>query len=146
MVAKYVYRKSDNRFMGGGFFDAQPPMVLGPPDPQGNPTQVPDFTNYGIAESGDADQPDLRLHRFDPATGGKRLATAQELTVADDADVLEKASVTSRQRDIAATIAFAIRNKDVAAWNAMTNTQKKTAVLAGCDAWRDLRTLVDKLV
>lgn len=40
-IAKFVYRKSDNVFIGG-FFDAQPPMVAGPNDPDGNPTQVPD--------------------------------------------------------------------------------------------------------
>jgi len=76
--AKYVYRKSDNRFVIGGFFDAQPPLVAGPNDPQGNPTQVPDFVNYGVVEFGDADLPDLTNDRHD-ATTGKRRATAQEL-------------------------------------------------------------------
>ena len=76
--AKFIYRKSDNRFIGGGFFDAQPPMVAGPNDPDGNPTQVPDYANYGVAEFGDADMPDMTKDRHD-ATTGKRRATAQEL-------------------------------------------------------------------
>ena len=76
--AKYIYRTSDNVFLGGGFFDAQPPMVAGPNDTDGNPTQVPDYANYGVAEFGDADMPDITKDRHD-ATTGKRRATAQEL-------------------------------------------------------------------
>ena len=76
--AKYIYRTSDNRFLGGGFYDAQPPLVAGPNDPDGNPTQVPDYVNYGVAEFGDADMPDMTKDRHD-ATTGKRRATAQEL-------------------------------------------------------------------
>ena len=76
--AKFIYRKSGNRFIGRGFYDAQPPLVAGPNDPDGNPTQVPDYVNYGVAEFGDADQPDLTTDRHD-ATTGKRRATAQEL-------------------------------------------------------------------
>ena len=76
--AKFIYRESDNRFLSGGFYDAQPPLVAGPNDADGNPTQVPDFVNYGVAEFGDADIPDLVNDRHD-ATTGKRRATAQEL-------------------------------------------------------------------
>ena len=126
-LAKYVYRIADGVFIGGG----------------GDNREPPDYVQYGVREFGDADHPDLRLHRYDPQNG-KRLATAPELAAAHDADVLEKATATSRQKDIAATIAFAIRNKDVAAWNAMTANQKKNAVLTGCDAWRDLRAQVEK--
>lgn len=127
VTIKYVYRELDGRFIGGGPYDVPPPP------------------NHGMAAFGDADVPDLKLHRFDTATGGKRLATAQEIAAADDEDVREQAGHTSRQKDIAATIAFAIRSKDTAAWNAMSPIQKKNAVLAGCDAWRDLRALVEKL-
>ena len=76
--AKFIYRTSDNVFLGGGFFDAQPPMVAGPNDTDGNPTQVPDYVNYGVAEFGDADMPDMTKDRHN-ATTGKRRATAQEL-------------------------------------------------------------------
>ena len=78
-TAKYIYRTSDNRFLGGGFYDAQPPLVAGPNDPDGNPTQVPDDANYGVAEFGDADLPDLKKHLFDPTTSGKRLMTDAEV-------------------------------------------------------------------
>lgn len=128
--AVYVYQRSDNRFIGGGFA-GDPPAL--------------DLVNFGVHEFADADRPDLRLHRYDPQTG-KRLATAQELVAADDADALVSAAATSRQKYIAATIAFVIRHRDVAAWNALTANQKKAAVLAGCDAWRDLRALVEKLL
>ena len=77
--AKFIYRTSDNVFLGGGFYDAQPPLVAGPNDPDGNPTQVPDYANYGVAEFGDADLPDLKKHLFDPTTGGKRLMTDAEV-------------------------------------------------------------------
>lgn len=76
--AKFIYRKSDNVFFGGGFYDAQPPTVAGPNDHDGNPTEVPDYVNYGVAEFGDADMPDMTKDRHD-ATTGKRRATAQEL-------------------------------------------------------------------
>ena len=77
-IAKYVYRKSDGRFISGGFYDAQPPLVAGPNDPiTGMPTQVPDYTNYGVAEFGDADVPS-QTEMFDPATGGKRPMTEAE--------------------------------------------------------------------
>ena len=65
MVAKFLYRKSDNRFIGGGFFDVQPPDA-----------------DHAVVEFADADLPDLRLHRYD-AQNGKRLATAQELAAHD---------------------------------------------------------------
>ena len=80
--AKFLYRTSDNRFLGGGFYDAQPPLVAGPNDPvTGLPTQVPDYANYGVAEFGDADMPDLTKDLYDPATGGKRPMTESEIAV-----------------------------------------------------------------
>jgi len=81
VTAKFLYRTSDNRFLGGGFYDAQPPMVAGPNDADGNPTQVPDYVNYGVAEFGDADLPDIDRDLFDPATGGKRPMTEAEIAV-----------------------------------------------------------------
>lgn len=77
LKAKYVYRKSDNVFIGGGFYDAQPPLVAGPLDADSKPTQVPDYVNYGVAEFGDADLP-TDTEMFDPATGGKRPMTEAE--------------------------------------------------------------------
>lgn len=80
MVAKFVYRKSDNRFIGGGFYDAQPPMVDGS-DSNGDPVKVPDYVNYGVAEFADADLPDLTTDVFDPVQG-KRPMTAEEQAAA----------------------------------------------------------------
>lgn len=67
--ARFIYRKSDNRFMGGGYYDAQPPLV-------GDPAS-PDYVNYGVAEFADADLPGP-TDVFDPATGGKRPMTEAE--------------------------------------------------------------------
>lgn len=72
MVASYVYRKSDGRFIGGGFYDARPPLVGDPP--------TPDFVNYGVAEFADADVPGP-TDMFDPGTGGKRPMTEEELSL-----------------------------------------------------------------
>ncbi len=68
-IAKWLYRKSDGRFIEGGFYDAQPPLVGDPP--------APDYINYGVAEFADADLPG-QTDLFDPATGGKRPMTAAE--------------------------------------------------------------------
>ena len=137
-LSRWLYRKSDSLFLqGGGNLGLQPPLMGDPP--------LPDYTAYGVAEFADADQPSLHLHRYDAALG-KRLATAQELADADDADTATRAQLTSRQRDILATVALIVRRSDPAAWTAMSAAQKKTAVLAAADQWRDLRVLVDKLV
>lgn len=72
MVARYVYRKSDGRFIGGGFYDVQPPMVGDPPSP--------DWVNYGIAEFADADLPS-QTDVYD-GNGGKRPMTEAELALA----------------------------------------------------------------
>jgi len=146
MKIRYVVHVPSGRFGEYGSHDVRPPMVAGPNDPvTGQPTQVPD-PNYVVAEFDDADLPNPKLHRYDPVTGGKRLATAQELADAKDANALERAQHTSREKDIATWMAYLIRRQNVAAWNAMSNADKKTAVLAQCDAWRDLRALVEKIL
>lgn len=134
-LARWLYRKVDGVFLKGGWEDIQPPLVGNPP--------MPDFTNYGVVEFGDADQPDLVLHRFDVALG-KRFATVQELATSVDSDMLDRAQATSRQRDILAMVAFAIRQSNPTAWNAMTLAQKKTATFVGADIWRDIRIFVEK--
>lgn len=145
MLAKFLYRKSDGRFIGGGFVDVQPPMVAGPNDAQGNPTHVPDWANYGVALFGDADLPDLQRHRYDASTG-KRLATAPELAAAATADNTATYTGISRQIDTLAMIAWSIRRQNVASWNALTTAQKKAAVLAEADNWRDLRAAIEQVV
>jgi hypothetical protein len=88
---------------------------------------------------------DCRTQRYD--NGALRAATAQEIADYDAAQVVaytEAAQVTSRQRDILATIAWGIRGRNVAAWNALTLAQKKSTVLAEADTWRDLRVWIDQ--
>lgn len=69
--AQYVYRKSDGRFIGGGFYDAQPPMAGDPP--------TPDFVNYGVVEFADADLPGP-TDVYDEVNG-KRPMTPEELAL-----------------------------------------------------------------
>lgn len=126
-IAQFLYRKADNVFLWGGFYDVQ----------------NPDPALYGIVEFGDADMPDRMRHRFDAITG-KRLATAEELAVAADADLDTLAQRTSRQKDILAMVAFIVRQSNVTAWNAMTLAQKRAAVLSGADVWRDIRVFIEK--
>lgn len=71
MKARYVYRKSDGRFVAGGFYDLQPPLVGDPPEP--------DYVNYGVVEFADADLP-TQTDVFDAAFG-KRPMTPEELAL-----------------------------------------------------------------
>ena len=56
------------------------------------------------------------------------------------------ALMLSRQKDILATIMWAIILRDQAAWNALTPAQKKARVLAEADNWRDVRVVVEEIV
>lgn len=132
-MVKRVYRILDHVFLNV----EEPPVIGFPPRA--------DLINYGVAEFADADVPDLKRHRFDPATGGKRLATPQELAATEDAETTQKAELTSRQKDTLTTLAYIVRRTNVAAWNALSPADKKTAVMQQADIWRDLRVLVEKL-
>jgi len=61
-----------------------------------------------------------------------------------DADTTALSSVTSRHKDVLATVAWAIQFKDPAAWAAKTPAQKRTQVLAEADNWRDIRVFIEK--
>lgn len=61
-----------------------------------------------------------------------------------DTDITRLSQATSRQKDILASIAWAIRLKDPAAWAALTNVQRRNAVLAEADNWRDIRVFIEK--
>jgi hypothetical protein len=123
-IAKWIYRKSDGRFMRGGFVD---PGVI-------------DTNVYGVADFNDANQPSA-LDVFDANTG-KRPMTPAEVAAFDLEDRTRAAQTESRRLDIVATVAVIVRSRDVAAWNALSNAQKKAAVAASCDVWRDLRAQV----
>lgn len=73
-----------------------------------------------------------------------RAATAQEIADAKDAALQTEATVSSREKDVLATVAFVVRASNVSAWNAMTVAQKKTATLAQADNWRDIRVWIEK--
>lgn len=70
--------------------------------------------------------------------------TAPEMAATLTAQQTDRATATSRQKDILATIAWAVRAKNVAAWNAQTLAQKKSTVLAEADNWRDIRVFIEQ--
>lgn len=73
-----------------------------------------------------------------------RAMTGQE-AAADAAAVLaERSAIGSRHRDVLATVALIVKTTNAAAWGSMTTAQKKAAVLAQADNWRDLRAWVEK--
>lgn len=85
------------------------------------------------------------------ATAPQKTACAAAIAAFDpdsasnvDSDLTNTAQATSRQKDVLASIAWAIRFKDPAAWNALTGAQKKAAVLAEADNWRDIRIFIEK--
>lgn len=132
-MVKWVFRTADGVFVCGGRFEPQPPLLGGAPDPA-----------FGLASFADDRDIDPSHHRFDVATGEVRDATSQELNAAADAQIIDSAQTSSRQKDILATVAFAIRQANPAAWNALTLAQKKAAAITGADTWRDLRVFIDK--
>ena len=67
-----------------------------------------------------------------------------ETQAAIAAQLATRAQVTSRQKDVLATIAWGLRARNVSAWNAMTLPQKKAAVLAEADIWRDVRVFIEQ--
>jgi hypothetical protein len=71
VMTKWVYRKSDGRFIVGGFYDAEPPMVGDPPSP--------DYVNYGVVEFEDSGQP--RPTDVFEEELGKRPMTPEELAL-----------------------------------------------------------------
>lgn len=135
MVAKFLYRKADGRFLGGGFFDVQPPLV----------NDAPDWDNYGVAEFGDADQPDPSRHVYD-AEHGKREMTVQEREALKAEQETADITAESRKVDVLTTIAWTIRFRNPTNWNAMSGAEKRAAVLAEAGHWRDIRAVIAKLV
>ena len=90
--------------------------------------------------------PDPKHHRYDgTAISRLRRATPSEMTVVDDADQIVAATAASRHKDTLATIAWVIRARDVPAWTALTLAQKRAAVLAAADDWRDLRIVIERM-
>lgn len=61
-----------------------------------------------------------------------------------DGDVTAAAQATSRQKDVLAMIAWSLRRADIPAWTLLTLNQKRAAVLAAADDWRDIRIFIEK--
>lgn len=108
-------------------------------------------TVIGVSIGRVADKATWRVDHLPTATQADRDAAAAavaafdpvDTTVVADAQTTE-AQMTSRHKDILATVAWAIQFKDPAAWTAKTTPQKKTQVLAEADNWRDIRVFVEK--
>lgn len=69
--------------------------------------------------------------------------SASETQAAITAAVVARAQTTSRQKDMLATIAWGLRARNVATWNSLTRAQKRAAVLAEADTWRDVRVFIE---
>lgn len=73
--------------------------------------------------------------------------TSQQIADGLTAGQTAAALLTSRQKDILTMVAFVVRRTNnpsgigasITSWNAMTLAQKKTAVFAAADEWRDMR-------
>lgn len=105
----------------------------------------------GVSVGSDADRSTWRVAFLPAATDAHRAEAAQIVGTFDPADPaviaarqLADAQATSRQKDVLATIAWVIRSRNVSAWNALTGAQKKAAVLAEADIWRDLRVFIEQ--
>lgn len=59
------------------------------------------------------------------------------------AELTALALADSRRKDILATVAIIVKERDVAAWNAMTITQKVEAVRNEADIWKAFREFID---
>lgn len=68
-LQRWVYRKSDGRFLYGGFYEPQPPLVGDPP--------APDYVNYGVVEFSEGQRP-TQTDVYD-GNGGKRPMTPAEI-------------------------------------------------------------------
>lgn len=103
----------------------------------------PDANHSVIIVPGDT-MPDPRTQKW----GGSSVVAKTVVETADyDAVRLSEHSLaTSRQKDILTTCALVVRARGIPAWNAMTNPQKVTAVLAEADVWRGLREFIDDRV
>lgn len=132
-MLNFVYRVSDGKFLFGGPYDVvAPKLANGQPDPA-----------YGVVALPDDQSPDPITERVDLAAASKRRpATAQEQTAALDDAIADTATGQSRRADVLTMLAWTVRRQNVPAWNAMTNQQKKAAVLAEADNWRDLRVFI----
>ena len=82
-----------------------------------------------------------RTHKWN---GSAVVAKTQAEIDAYDATALStKSLATSRQKDILAMCALVVRARGIAAWNAMTTSQKVTATLAEADVWKGIREFID---
>jgi hypothetical protein len=105
----------------------------------------------GVSARDDADRGTWRIDYLPSATPQQRSAgDALRLTfdpldqTAIDAETTDKATATSRQKDVLAMCALVVRSRGVAIWNAMTMPQRVAAVNAEADVWAQIRVFIDK--
>ena len=130
-VNQWVYRIADGQLCLG---DGPDPVIF-----------LTDPVNYALIDLGAAETriPDPRTQRVVHATQQLRAATAVEIAAFDRVVNMAAFSATSRKKDQLADAAMWVRERDVAAWSAMTALQKRAAVIAAADVWRDLRSFIE---
>ena len=70
--------------------------------------------------------------------------TQGEIDAYDAAQLSQQADTESLTPSVLATLAVLVRGRDVAAWNALSAAQKKTAVRAEATVWKSMREFFDR--
>jgi hypothetical protein len=87
---------------------------------------------------------DARAERWDGAAFVAK--SPAEIATYDDAQLDERARLSSQAKDALAICALVVRSRNVAAWNAMTTPQKVSAARAEADVLRSLRVFAEKFL
>ncbi|HTE59620.1 MAG TPA: hypothetical protein VK631_04670 [Solirubrobacteraceae bacterium] len=104
--------------------------------------------DYEITDNADGQGP--RLTRWDvvalgvqPTPAELAAVTPAQIAAAEAAQRTAQFALTSRQKDVLATMAMIVRARGIPAWNALTTPQKVAAALAEADVWVTIRDFVE---
>lgn len=100
----------------------------------------------GVSIGDPANRGTWRVEFTAAATPAQRTQAATILTtVAIDAAAQQQQLylLSSRQKDVLATLAMIVRARGIPAWNALTVQQKKDATLAEADVWITIRDFIE---
>ena len=108
----------------------------------------PQSIPFELADKGDGV---VFIQAWDEAALGPQ-PTLADIAAIPDAEAIalqeehhaSRSGVSSRDPQRLASIAWALRLKDPQAWGALSLDQKKAAVLAEADRWRDMRVWIEK--
>lgn len=84
-----------------------------------------------------------RLKKETPWTGPQVSGAQVIIDSAPETTPTMRFQRTSREKDVLATCALVVRSRNITSWNAMTNVQKRDAVLAEADVWVNIREFLE---